>query len=71
MAVVPSLRCNIKLKGFYDLLIANHKPIAYYYRCFGLKRLIERELQNSFARIILGDEISSGTQVKVTVKDNN
>jgi ATP-dependent Clp protease ATP-binding subunit ClpB len=36
-----------------------------------LKRLIQRELQNSLARMILGGEISSGAQVKVTVKDNN
>ena len=26
MAAVASLRCNIKLKSFYDRLIANHKP---------------------------------------------
>lgn len=26
MAAVASLRCNLRLKGFYDRLIANHKP---------------------------------------------
>ena len=26
MAAVASLRCNQKLKTFYDRLIANHKP---------------------------------------------
>lgn len=26
MAAVASLRCNLQLKGFYNHLIANHKP---------------------------------------------
>ncbi len=27
MAAVASLRCNLRLKGFYDLLIDDHKPL--------------------------------------------
>jgi ATP-dependent Clp protease ATP-binding subunit ClpB len=65
------LQQNITLE--FDELALNYLAEKGYDPIFGarpLKRLIQRELQNNLAKMILAGEVSSGMNVKVTAQNN-